>query len=91
MDFGELFGVLSIFGALKQIFDGIRAIGEAINYLVFTILGMFGIHIPQQMIPIANTLFMLALLYFSYKYLADLGKYLILIYILIIILSILAA
>ena len=83
----EAFNILS---ALKQIYEGIKTIGEAVNSVVFALLGMFGINIPSNMIPLANMLFMLVLVYFSYKYLADLGKYLILIYILIIVMSILA-
>lgn len=83
----EAFNILS---ALKQIYEGVKVIGEAVNSVVFALLGMFGINIPSNMIPLTNMLFMLVLVYFSYKYLADLGKYLILIYILIIVLSILA-
>ncbi len=83
-------GFLNVINAFKQIFNGIKTIGNAINTIVFYLLSMFGIHIPQNMIPLANTMFMLVLLYFSYKYLSDIGKYLILIYIIIIFLSIIS-
>ena len=90
MELVSITDAFRILSALKQIYEGIKMVGEAVNSVVFALLGMLGINVPSSMIPLANMLFMLVLVYFSYKYLADLGKYLILIYILIIVLSILA-
>jgi len=83
--------IINLYSVIVNLFNDLKALGKALNSLTFNILSSFGIAIPSSLVPLTNTLFFLMLIYLTYRYFSDVGKYLILMYIFIIVLLIIGA
>jgi len=83
--------IINLYSVIVNLFNDLKALGKALNSLTFNILSSFGIVIPLSLVPLTNTLFFLMLIYLTYRYFSDVGKYLILMYIFIIVLLIIGA